>query len=150
MRSIRLRYKILLLLLFSMICLFVYQKFAYTFEFNKGEFFVGPVQSPNGKYKANSYYKTYGGAAGGVDVWIEITNIDTDKVRTIYYAPGKSNFSMKWIGDDTIYITNEAPGIPSEDRNIELTIGEEIYDESGAACDSWVMKRQYETCFKRN
>ncbi|WLR57805.1 DUF5412 family protein [Mesobacillus subterraneus] len=139
-----------MLVVFSMICMFVYKKFIYTFEFNNGEFFVGPVESPNGKYTANSYYKTYGGAAGGVNVWVEINEGTGNKVRTIYYAPGKSNFSMNWVDDETLNITNEAPGVPKENRSTKLTIGKEIYDESGAACDSWVMKDEYETCYERD
>lgn len=150
MRSIRLRYKIIFLVIFSMICLFVYQKYTYTFKFNNGEFFIGPVESPNGKYSANSYYKTYGGAAGGVNVWVEVTEGKGNKIRTIYYAPGKSDFSIYWVDDKILNITNEAPGFPNENRSIELTIGKEIYDESGAACVSWVMKDEYETCYERD
>ena len=133
-----------------MICLFLYQKYTYTFEFNNGESFVGPVESPNGKYSANSYYKTYGGAAGGVNVWVEVTAGKGTKIHTIYYAPGKSNFSMNWVDDETLNITNEDPEFPNENRSIELTIGKEIYDESGAACVSWVMKDEYETCNERD
>lgn len=47
---------------------------------------------------------------------------------------------MNWVDDETLNITNEAPGFPNENRSIELTIGKEIYGESGAACVSWVMK----------
>jgi hypothetical protein len=150
LRSIRLRYKVLLLIIFSMICMFVCKKFAYTFEFNNGEFFIGPVQSLNGKYTANSYYQTYGGAAGGVNVWVEITEGTGNKVRTIYYGPGKSNFCMDWLDDETLNITNDAPAFPNENRSIKLTIGKEIYDESGAACASWVMKDEFETCYERD
>lgn len=150
LRSIRLGYKILLIVVFSMIFMFVYKKFTYTFEFNNGEFFVGPVESPNGKYIANSYYKTYGGAAGGVNVWVEITEGKGNKVSTIYFAPGKSNFSMNWVDDETLNIINEAPGVPKENRGTKLKIGKEIYDESGAACESLVMKDKYETCYERD
>ncbi|WP_394582281.1 DUF5412 family protein [Cytobacillus firmus] len=94
----------------------VYEKFTYTCEFNNGEFFVGPVESSNGKYTANSYNKTYSGAAGGVNVWVEITEGTSNKGRTIYYAPGKRNFSMDWVDDETLNITNGAPGASKDNR----------------------------------
>ncbi|MFD0048397.1 hypothetical protein ACFVHQ_03500 [Actinomycetes bacterium NPDC127524] len=69
---------------------------------------------------------------------------------SIYFAPGKSNFSMNWINDESLNITNETPGYSNENRSIKLTIGKEIYDESGAACGSWIMEDEYETCYERD
>ena len=31
---------------------------------------------------------------------------------------------------------------------LKLGIGKEIYHESGLACQSWLMKDQYETCYQ--
>ncbi len=99
----------------------------------------------------NAYYKTYGGAAGGVNVWVEITyNEEDDKTKTIYYAPGKSHFTMKWLDNDTLNIINRTSQVPSEDRSVKLQVGKEIYDESGAACNSLIMKAVYETCYERD
>ena len=145
------RYRAFIYLIIGFVLLFVYNKYTYTFEFNDGEFYKGPVTSPTGEYTANAYYKTYGGAAGGVNIWVEITyNNEKDKIKTIYYAPGKSYFSMKWVDEDTLHIINRATGVPSEDRSIQLQIGKEIYDDSGAACNSILMKNDYETCYERD
>lgn len=92
---------------------------------------------------------TYGGAAGGVNIWVDITYHDkSDKVQTVYYSDAKSNFSMMWNDDDTLYIRNEEPNFPNSNRSIELKIGKEIYHESGLACRSWLMKDVYETCYQ--
>ncbi|MFJ7976754.1 DUF5412 family protein [Peribacillus sp. NPDC096379] len=145
------RYKIFLFLIIGIVLIFVYSRYIYTFEFSDGEVYKGPVKSPTGEYTANAYYKPYGGAAGGVNVWMEITyNEEDDKTKTIYYAPGKSHFSMKWKDEDTLDIINQAPEFPSEDRSVELQVGKEIYDESGAACNSIIMKDEYETCYERD
>lgn len=57
---------------------------------------------------------------------------------------------MNWVDDETLKISNESPGVPKEKRSIKLTIGKEIYDESGEACESWVMKDEYETCYEKD
>lgn len=129
--------------------IFVYAQYFFTFDNLQGEFYKGPVNSPNEKYAANAYYETYGGAAGGVNVWVEITyNDENDKIKTVYYSDAKSNFSMEWKDENTLYIVNEEPGYPNSNRDIELEIGKEIYHESGLACQSFLMKKEYETCFQ--
>ena len=144
-------YRIFLFLIVGIVLLFVYNRYTYTFEFKDGEFYNGPVKSPTGEYTATAYYKTYGGAAGGVNIWVEITyNEENDKIKAIYYAQGKSHFLMKWADEDTLDIINQSPEFPSEDRSVELQIGKEIYDESGAACNSIIMKIEYETCYERD
>lgn len=109
----------------------------------------GPVPSPTEKFTANAYYEPYGGAAGGVNVWVEITNNgEKNSIQTVYYADAKSSFSMKWIDEDTLYILNDEPDFPNSNRSIELEIGKEIYHENGLACKSWLMKGEYETCYQ--
>lgn len=127
-----------------------YKKYFFTFgSLGQGTYYKGPVDSPNGQFTADSYYKNYGGAAGGAYVWVEITNNENSKVRTIYYSDGKSNFAMEWKDDNTIYIRNdEGPEYANSERNIELLIGKEIYDEKGRACDSWIMRDEYENCYQ--
>lgn len=111
--------------------------------------YKGPVNSPTEKYTANAYYMTYGGAAGGVNLWIEITyNEVDDKIETVYYSDAKSYFSMEWKDENTLYIINEEIKYPNSNRSIELEIGKEIYHESGLVCQSWIMKDQYETCYQ--
>lgn len=109
----------------------------------------GPVTSPTDEYTANAYYEPYGGAAGGVNVWVEVTNNKEDnKVHTVYYSDAKSNFSMKWVDKDTLFILNNEPEYPNSNRSMELEIGKEIYDETGLACRSLIMKDEYETCYQ--
>ncbi|WP_236570588.1 DUF5412 family protein [Paenibacillus sp. An7] len=109
----------------------------------------GPVISPTEKYTANAFYEPYGGAAGGVNVWVEVTyNNEEKKVETVYYGDAKSNFYMKWNGENRLYILNDEPEYPNSNRSIELEIGKEIYHENGLACKSLLMKDDYETCYQ--
>ncbi|MEI4771645.1 DUF5412 family protein [Psychrobacillus sp. FJAT-51614] len=146
----RKRYKILILIFIAILLVIGYKKYFFTFgSLGQGTYFKGPVDSPNGKYTADSYYKNWGGATGGAHVWVEITNNENSKVWTIYYSDGKSNFAMEWKDDNTIYIRNdEGPEYPDSERSIELGIEKEIYDERGRACESWIMKDEYETCYQ--
>lgn len=127
-----------------------YKKYFFTFNsLGQGTYYKGPVNSSNGKYTADSYFKTWGGATGGAHIWVEITNNENSEIQTIYYSDGKSNFSMEWKNDNAIYIRNDdGPEYPDSDRSMELEIGKEIYDETGKACDSLIMKDEYETCYK--
>lgn len=136
--------------LFSSI--YIYETYFYTFSeidrelIQKGP---GPVSSPNKEYTANAYFEPYGGAAGGVNVWVEVTdNNENNKVQTVYYSDAKSKLSMEWVDEDTLYILNEEPDYPNSNRSIALKIGKEIYDENGLACKSILMKDEYETCFQ--
>jgi hypothetical protein len=147
---LRKRYKILILIFLVTLLIIGYKKYFFSFDsLGQGIYFKGPVDSPNGKYTANSYYKNYGGATGGAKVWVGITNNDNNKITTIYYGEGSNNFEMKWKDENTIYIRNdEGYEYPDSDRSVELEIGKEIYDESGRACNSWIMKNENETCYQ--
>ncbi|MEK4671034.1 DUF5412 family protein [Niallia sp. FSL R7-0271] len=107
-----------------------------------------PLSSPTEKYTANAFYELYGGAAGGVNVWIEVTNNEENKVKTIYYSDAKSTFSMHWKDEDTLYIVNNDPEYPNSNRSIELEVDKEIYHENGLACTSWLMKDEFEQCYQ--
>ena len=146
----RKRYKILILTFIAILLVIGYKKYFFTFDsFGQGTYYKGPVDSPTGKNTANSYFKNYGGATGGANIWVEITNNENNQIKTVYYSDGKSNFAMEWKDDNTIYIrNNEDPEYPDSDRSIELEVGKEIYDERGRACDSWIMKSEYETCYQ--
>lgn len=109
----------------------------------------GPITSPTGEYTANAYYEFYGGAVGGVNVWVEITyNNEKNKVKTIYYADAKSDFSIKWLDKNTLYVLNNEPDYPQWNASIKLKVEKEIYHENGWACKSWLMKDEYETCYQ--
>lgn len=109
----------------------------------------GPVTSPTEEYTANAFYELYGGAAGGVNVWVEITSHnEKNKVQIVYYSDAKSNFAMEWVDVDTLYILNNEPNYPNSNRSIKLEIGKEIYHENGLACKSLLMKGEYEACYQ--
>ncbi|WP_240508096.1 DUF5412 family protein [Virgibacillus indicus] len=111
-----------------------YNKYFFTFDMDDSEFYKGPLISPTETYIANAYYQTYGGAAGGVNLWVEITyNNETGQKKTIYYSDAKSNFAMEWMDEDTLFIINAEPGYPSENNSIKLDVAEEIYHDSGLA-----------------
>ncbi|WP_235714792.1 DUF5412 family protein [Halalkalibacter akibai] len=127
-----------------------YTIYCFTFQTADGEFYKGPVTSPTEEYTANAYYMTYGGAAGGVNVWVEIiNNLTEQEAKIVYYSDAKSKFSMRWQDDKTLYIENEELENLDENKSIELNVEKEIYHDQGLACRSWLMKDQYESCFSR-
>ena len=132
--------------------IYIYEMYFFTFsEIGREYTQMGPgtVTSPTEEYTANAYYEPYGGAAGGVNVWVEITkNNGKNKVQTVYYSDAKSDFSMEWVDKDTLYILNDEPEYPNSNRSIKLEIGKEIYHENGLACKSLLMKDEYETCYQ--
>lgn len=132
--------------------IYIYEMYFFAFSEIGREFTQmgpGPVTSPTEEYTANAYYEPYGGAAGGVNVWVEITkNNEKNKVQTVYYSDAKSDFSMEWLDKDTLYILNDEPEYPNSNRSIKLEIGKEIYHENGLACKSLLMKDEYETCYQ--
>ncbi|MDY0406129.1 DUF5412 family protein [Virgibacillus sp. 179-BFC.A HS] len=144
------RYKILILAFAVILLVIGYRKYCFSFSsLGEGTYFKGPIESPHGRYTADSYYKNYGGAAGGAVVWVTITDHRNDKTTTIYYGDGKDNFRIKWKDENNIYIENDdGPDYPESDRSATLEVGKEIYDESGRACMSWRMKDEYETCYQ--
>ncbi|MEK3980502.1 DUF5412 family protein [Psychrobacillus sp. FSL K6-2836] len=133
--------------------IYIYEMYFFTFSEIDREFTQmgpGPIKSPAEEYTANAYYEPYGGAAGGVNVWVEIiNNNEENSVQTVYYSDAKSNFSMKWMDENTLYILNDEPDYPNSNRSIELEIGKEIYHENGLACKSLLMKDEYETCYRK-
>ncbi|QOR67128.1 hypothetical protein IM538_02950 [Cytobacillus suaedae] len=128
-----------------------YLTYSYTFDSIEDDLQRrrGDVISPTGKFTAIGFYMPYGGAAGGVNIAVKIINNHKNiKPKIVYYSDLKRNFSMEWKDEDTLYILNDDPDYPNENRSIELEIEKEIYHETGAACDSWVMKDEYETCYQ--
>ena len=104
---------------------------------------AGPVISPTEKYTAIAYYEPYGGAAGGVNVWVEIINLkEANDVQVVYYADARTEVHLFWVDGDTLNISNR-------DRSIKLEIGKEIYHDTGLACKSLLIKDQYETCYQK-
>lgn len=132
--------------------IYIYEMYFFTFNNIDREFIQngpGSVRSPTEEYTANAYYEPYGGAAGGVNVWVDVTdNTGKGEVQTVYYSDAKSRFSMEWVDEDTLHIFNDEPDYPKSNRSITLKIGKEIYHENGLACKSLLMKDEYETCYQ--
>ena len=103
------------------------------------------VESPNGKWSASSYYELYGGAPGGVNVWIEVTNEQTAETKIVYYADAKQDVSLSWDNEQSLTIRNEDQ---YSNATTTLNIETDIYDEFGRACRSVVMRGQYEHCYQ--
>lgn len=126
-----------------------YHTYFFTFGDLEGTPYEETTKSPQGTYTANAYYETYGGAAGGVNLWVEITNHEQDNEKeVIYYSDAKSHFSLEWKDDQTLSITNEEPRSPESNQSIDLEVGKEIYHDRGFACQSFLMKDRYEECYE--
>ncbi|WP_240628569.1 DUF5412 family protein [Bacillus salacetis] len=132
--------------------IYIYEAYFFTFDEIDKKFMQkgpGPVTSPTNAYTADAYYELYGGAAGGVNVWVEVTyNNEADKVQIAYFGDAKSTFNMEWLNEDTLKIQNYDTDYPDSDRSITLRIGKDIYHESGLACQSILMKDDYENCYQ--
>ncbi|WEG14518.1 DUF5412 family protein [Pullulanibacillus sp. KACC 23026] len=128
--------------------IYVYDEYFFTFSHLKGTFQEGPVKSPNGTYSANVYYEPWGGAAGGVTIWVKVTTNTSKKVtKTVYYARANDDFTMKWKTDHTLKVTNKSLDYPKIDNySVTLDVRNEIYDGYGLACKSVLMKNDYKKC----
>ncbi|WP_381426433.1 DUF5412 family protein [Sporosarcina thermotolerans] len=129
--------------------IYVFEVYFFTFDDIDEKYIQngpGPVVSPTGKYTANAYYEPYGGAAGGVNMWVEITNHNEDNnKKVIYYSDANDNILIDWVDDKTIFITNAGP---YKSNSIKLDVEHEIYHDRGLACRSWFMKNEYDTCYQ--
>ncbi len=132
--------------------IYTYEFYMFTFERAIDREYMqdgpGPATSPTEKYTADAFFEPYGGAPGGVNVWVEITyHNEKNRIKTIYYADAKRDISLEWKDEETLSIHNNDPTYPDSNRSIELDVGNEIYDEFGFACQSWLMKDEYEKCY---
>ena len=128
--------------------IYVYEVYFFTFDDIDKKFIQdgpGPLLSPTGDYTAAAYYEPYGGAAGGVNVWVEIIkHRDNDKKKIIYYSDANDNINLNWRDAKTLLINNTGP----YNNSIKLDVEREIYHDRGLACVSWLMKDAYETCYQ--
>ncbi|WP_306977338.1 DUF5412 family protein [Alkalibacillus salilacus] len=130
----------------------IYERYFFTFEeINRAHVQdgPGPIESPDETYSASAYYEPYGGAAGGVNVWIEVVNhANNDQMKIIYYSDVKQDFQMDWVDDETLEIENNDPRYQNQDRSVTLDVTSEIYHDRGDACRSWVLKQDYDDCYE--
>ncbi|MFC5603178.1 DUF5412 family protein [Sporosarcina koreensis] len=143
--------RLLFVMLFGIVLvssIYVYEVYFFTFNNIDKKFMQngpGPVLSPTGAYTANAYFEPYGGAAGGVNMWVEITmHHDHDNNKIIYYSDANDNVLLDWADKKTLFITNAGP----YNNSIKLDVEHEIYHDRGLACRSWLMKGEYVTCYQ--
>lgn len=121
----------------------VYETYFFTFEridrthMQEG---VQVVASPNGTYAASVFYEPYGGAVGGVNVWVEVTDFQKEKTNVIYYADADAEVTVEWVDDETLIVHNN--------NSTKLRVEDEIFHEFGRACRSVLMKHAYKTCYQ--
>ncbi|MFC7365429.1 MULTISPECIES: DUF5412 family protein [Bhargavaea] len=126
----------------------IYETQFHPFDRSGGESYMEPLDSPSGRYTASAYYRPYGGAAGGVTVWVDVTG-DGGKPKTVYYAEANSRFDVQWTDEGLLSVTYEEPGYPDSDRSVELKVGKEIYNDTGKACGTLLVKMKYENCIAK-
>ena len=80
-------------------------------------------------------------------MWIEVTNHFANTNKIIYYADAKNSILMNWVDEETLSIINSGGGAKSN-RNVVLKVAIEIYHENGLACQSLLMKNDYEECYQ--
>ncbi|QDQ03130.1 hypothetical protein FOH38_23300 [Lysinibacillus fusiformis] len=125
----------------------IYNHFTYDFNYTNGEKDGKLVTSPNGTYSAQVYYQNYGGAAGGVNIFVNITfHLEDNVERTIYFSDAKSKVQLNWLEEEVLAITNYDE---YANRSVALKVGKEIYDEEGGACSTYKIKKNY-VCYSKN
>ena len=126
------------------LAIFIYVNYFFTFDsidrasMQEGEF---SSLSPSEQFEAKFFYEPYGGAVGGVNVWVEVTDLKTAVTKVIYYADAKNYVNLQWHDDTTLFVTNA-------NLSKVLDVETEIYHENGLACQSLLMRNDYETCYQ--
>lgn len=140
-------FSILIFVLFAAVYLyFTLRPYFSTFDRSEQGDLSYSMPSRNGEYIAEIYGVPYGGAAGGVTIWVEVkkTNaLDDSNVKAIYRAGYHGHNHLEWEDDNTLRIENWNEYV---DESITLNIDDEIYDGRGWACQSLRMKDQYVRC----
>ncbi len=131
-----------LLMPILLFCLYVvYHHFTYIFFYTGDIKYGRPILSPNGDYSAQVYYDNYGGAIGGVNLIVNIIyHQKHDEEQTIYFSDAKGSVNVNWTADDVLSITNYDE---YANRNTELVVGKEIYDEQGTACNTYKIRKAF-------
>lgn len=62
--------------------------------------------SPNHRFIATVSYATYGGAAGGVQTYVQIQDTQTKHIRLLYTAKALQNVQIQWENEQLLTITN--------------------------------------------
>ncbi|SDL31803.1 hypothetical protein SAMN05428961_104629 [Paenibacillus sp. OK060] len=138
---------ILIFVLFAAVFLYFWLRpYFSTFDRSEQGDLSYSMPSRNGEYTAEIYGVPYGGAAGGVTIWVDVkkTNDPNDSiVKNIYRAEYHGHDHLEWKSENTLRIENWNEYV---DETITLNIDEEIYDGWGWACQSLRTKGQYIRC----
>ncbi|WP_063568329.1 DUF5412 family protein [Paenibacillus sp. O199] len=138
---------ILIFVLFAAVFLYFWLRpYFSTFDRSEQGDLSYSIPSRNGEYTAEIYGVPYGGAAGGVTIWVDVkkTNDPNDStVKTIYRAKHHGHNHLEWEDEHTLRIENWNEYV---DETITLNIDDEIYDGWSWACQSLRMKDQYVRC----
>ncbi|MFC4356302.1 DUF5412 family protein [Chryseomicrobium palamuruense] len=88
--------------------------------------------SPDGRYEATATYELYGGALGGVNVWVDVINLETQDLKTIYYADAVGRVRLEWNDNETLAIWNESVSGSGRDYNAFLNVETDIFHDRGS------------------
>lgn len=142
-------YIVAVLTFFSAYITFSYYTFKFYYPSEQGTLYneEASITTEDGMYTATAYYREYEGKTSGKKVWINVLNHTTDKETTVYFAEDKKGFQMEFKGGHELVLSYEED---SKEKEILLTIGEDIYDETGSACGTPFAKRNYKNCYSLN
>ncbi|MFK0522231.1 DUF5412 family protein [Paenibacillus illinoisensis] len=132
--------------LFMLVAYFNLRPYFLTFDRSEQGELSYSIPSRNGEYTAEIYGVPYGGAAGGVTIWVEVrktNNADPSSAKAIYRAEHHGNNHLEWESENTLRIENWSE---YSDETMTLNIENEIYDGRDWACKSLRMKDQYVRC----
>jgi|GEM_PF-3139885 hypothetical protein len=114
---------------------------AYIFHYTEGLPFNPPITTQDGAYSAQAFYITWGGAAGGVSMYVNVTDHrQQDSLRTVYYADTHTEPNISWTDNHTLLIENH-----DEYNNFDATadVSTDVYDSSGRACLASAIQTSY-------
>ena len=131
---------ILILFLLSFIGVKLFNYFTYEFSHTGNTKYGDALISPDGRYAAQMYFDNYGGAAGGVDVIVNIRDLENkSEEQTVYFSDGKGSPLLQWQDSHHLEIQNYNNAV---NRSVILKVPYEIYDEHGKACKVFRVKKQ--------
>ena len=128
----------------------IYQQYFYTFEkIDRDPLIraIGPIVSEGQNYAAEAYYEPDASTPNHKNIWIEIENKQTKERKVVYYGSAKNYVQLSWLENGKLAVFN-ANDPTAKNQFIELDVENEIYDESGLACKSIIVRKDIEHCFK--
>lgn len=139
-------YIVAVLTFFSAYITFSYYSFKFYYPGEQGTLYneQASITTDDGMYTATAYFREYDGKTSGKKVWVNVLDHTTDKETTVYFQEEKDAFQMEFQGDHELVLSYEEEG---KGKELHLTIGEDIYDETGSACGTPFAKRNYKNCY---